>query len=202
MQTITDIFKTIDKPSKGLYKEKGSKFIAFAYQVISEEEAVSLIKSLKNEYYDARHHCFAYALGIKRELFKTSDDGEPSESAGKPILNQIIINDLTNCLIVVIRYFGGVLLGTGGLVNAYRMAASDAIHHASIIEKTENGTLNITFDYKAFSNVMHIIKKENIEQLHQQFDNDCTLSISVRISKIEALINELVKIDTVKVHVV
>jgi uncharacterized YigZ family protein len=202
MQTTTDIFKTIAKPSKGFYKEKGSKFFAFAYQVSSEEEAYEHIKSLKNEYYDARHHCYAFALGINREFFKASDDGEPSGTAGKPILNQIIVNDLSNILVVVIRYFGGVLLGTGGLVNAYRTAAADAIHQASIIEKTENALLSITFDYKVFNTVMHILKEENVEQLHQQFENDCNINISVRNSKIEYLTNKLMKIDSVKVHIV
>jgi uncharacterized YigZ family protein len=202
MQTTTDIFKTIAKPSKGFYKEKGSKFLAFAFQVSSEEEAYQHIKSLKNEFYDARHHCYALALGVNREFFKASDDGEPSGTAGKPILNQIIINDLTNILIVVIRYFGGVLLGTAGLVNAYKTAAAEAIHQASLIEKTENALLYITFDYKAFSHVMHILKEEEVEQLHQQFEDDCNINISVRTSKIEYLTNKLMRIDTVNVHIV
>jgi uncharacterized YigZ family protein len=202
MQTTTDIFKTIAKPSKGFYKEKGSKFFGFAFQISSEEEAYQHIKSLKNEYYDARHHCYAYALGVNREFFKSSDDGEPSGTAGKPILNQIIVNNLTNILIVVIRYFGGVLLGTAGLVNAYKTAASDAIHQASIIEKTENALLTVAFDYKVFNSVMHLLKEEEVEQLHQQFENDCIINISVRTSKIENLTNKLMKIDTVKVHIV
>jgi uncharacterized YigZ family protein len=194
-----DTYKTIASPSTGLFKDKGSKFISFAFPVFNEEEIKLKIANLKKEYFDARHHCFAYALGIRGEPFRIFDDGEPSGTAGKPIHGQIRSFELTNVLIVVVRYFGGTLLGTGGLINAYKTAAADAIQHATIIEKTENSILNLNFKYEAMNDVMRILKDENIEQLNHQFGLDCTVDISVRNSKVVELQEKLKKINSVKI---
>jgi uncharacterized YigZ family protein len=195
-----DTYKTINEPTKGLYKDKGSKFLAFAYPVFSEEEIKIHITNLKKEYFDARHHCYAYVLGLKSETYRAFDDGEPSGTAGKPILGQIHSFELTNILIVVVRYFGGILLGTGGLINAYKLAAADSIQHAKITEKTENSKLSVGFSYEAMNDVMRILKDENIEQLKSQFDLDCKIDISVRNSKVEELVSKLKKINSVKIE--
>ncbi len=194
-----DTYKTIASPSTGLFKDKGSKFISFAFPVFNEEEIKLKIANLKKEYFDARHHCFAYALGIRGEPFRIFDDGEPSGTAGKPIHGQIRSFELTNVLIVVVRYFGGTLLGTGGLINAYKTAAADAIQHATIIEKTENSISKLNFKYEAMNDVMRILKDENIEQLNHQFGLDCTVDISVRNSKVVELQEKLKKINSVKI---
>lgn len=196
----SDLYKTIQKPSEGLYKEKGSKFLSFAYPVTEEEEIKSLISAAKKKYYDARHHCYAYALGSKKEITKSSDDREPSGTAGKPILGQIQSFNVTNVLIIVVRYFGGTLLGTGGLVHAYREAASDALKNALIIEKTVNELIKLSFDYAAINDVLKIIKEENIEQLQHNFEMKSSITISVRKNLTERLIERFNKIDTVKVE--
>ena len=193
-----DIYKTIESPSEGIYKEKGSKFIAYAYPVYSEEEIKSHLDILKKEYYDARHHCFAYMLGEERKVFRANDDGEPSSSAGKPILGQINSNDLTNIFIVVIRYFGGTKLGVSGLINAYKTAAADAIENANIIEKTVNHVYRITFDYLVMNDVMKILKEDKPEQIGQNFDMMCNIDISMRKNEIGKVIDKLNKISSVK----
>lgn len=199
MQEIDDKYRTIAKPSKGIFKDKGSKFMAFAYPVMSENESKNHINHLKKEYHDARHHCSAFTLGINRELFRSSDDGEPQGTAGKPILGQIHAFGLTNILIVVVRYFGGKLLGTSGLINAYRNAAANSLQNATIIEKTINKNIKITFDYKAMNNVMNLLKEESVEQTNQNIDNNCEMIISVRLSRIDKIINTLKEIETVKI---
>ncbi|HBF87955.1 MAG TPA: YigZ family protein [Bacteroidales bacterium] len=196
--SIQDTYKTISQPSQGIYKDKGSKFIAFAYAVYSENEIKDIQAKLRKDYHDARHHCYAYRLGYKKEIFRTNDDGEPSNSAGKPILGQIQSHDLTNVLIVVVRYFGGVLLGVGGLINAYRTAAAEAIKNTNIIEKTVNDIWQINYEYQAMPDVMKIIKDDNIPQLETIFEINCTIKISVRKSLIMGVIDKLEKIETVK----
>lgn len=198
MQEIDDTYKTIAVPSKGIFKNKGSKFMAFAYPVMSEVEAKQHINYLKKEYYDARHHCFAYALGIKRELFRTSDDGEPQGTAGKPIFGQIQSFGLTNIIIIVVRYFGGILLGKSGLINAYRNAANDSLQNATITKKTLNKFFKLSFDYKVMNNVMNFLKEENIEQIQHNFDLSCDIIISVKLSKIDKISKKLKDIESVK----
>jgi uncharacterized YigZ family protein len=198
MQEQSDTFNTISGPSTGIYKEKKSKFLAFAFPVSNEEEIKTHITGLKKEYFDARHRCYAYILGIGKDIYRTFDDNEPSGTAGKPILGQISSSGLTNILIVVVRYFGGTLLGTGGLVKAYSSAAADALHNAEIVEKTLNTVFDLSFDYKVMNHVMHVIKEENLEQLKQDFDLTCKIIISVRNSKIKIIEERLLKIETVK----
>lgn len=176
----TDLYKTIKKPSEGLYKEKGSKFLSFAVPVISEEEFKFHHQKFSRAYHDARHICYAYRLGPEKKIFRANDDGEPSGTAGKPILGQIQAFDLTNIAVFVIRYFGGILLGTGGLTVAYRESAASALRNAEIISLTWNDDLILTFDYQQLNDVMKILKNENIKILSQNFDSICTIKISIR----------------------
>jgi uncharacterized YigZ family protein len=194
----SDTYKTIQKPSEGLYKEKGSKFIAYAYPVTHEEEIKDLISTLKKEFYDARHHCYAYRLGADHTNFRANDDGEPSSTAGKPILGQIQSNELTNILIVVIRYFGGTKLGVSGLIQAYKSAAADAILNANIVEKTINDIYDINFDYLAMNDVMKIIKEDQPEQLDQDFNLNCKITLSIRQKDVDRILEKLSKIESVK----
>ena len=195
---MDDLYKTIIKPSEGNYKEKGSKFPAFAFPVYNEDEIKEILDRLKKDYYDARHHCYAWRLGADKTRYRANDDGEPSSTAGKPILGQIQSNDLTNILIVVIRYFGGTKLGVSGLINAYRTAAADAISNAEFIEKTVNDIYKIEFSYAAMNDVMKILKDEQIDQFDQKFDLQCKIKISVRQSEIEMIIEKFLNIESVK----
>ena len=194
----TDLYKTISKTSEGIYKEKGSKFIAYAYPVNSEEEIKEIIAKLKKEYYDARHHCYAYMLGSDKKNFRANDDGEPSSTAGKPILGQILSYNLTNILIVVIRYFGGTKLGVSGLIHAYKTAALDTIENAEIFEKTVNDIYDIHFDYLVMNDIMRIIKEEQPEQINQDFNLTCKIRLSIRQSEVEKIIKRFKKVTSVK----
>jgi len=194
----TDNYKTIETTSEGIYKEKGSKFIAYAFPVTCEEDIKDEISRLKKEYYDARHHCYAYMLGADKKDFRANDDGEPSSTAGKPILGQILSSDLTNILIVVIRYFGGTKLGVSGLIHAYKTAAQDAIANAQIIEKTINDIYDIHFDYLVMNDIMRIIKEEQPLQIDQDFNLTCRITLSIRQSEVDKIIERFKKIDSVK----
>ncbi len=199
MNSTTDTYKTIASPSEGLFKDKGSKFIAYAYPVTKEEEVKPIIQNLKKEHYSARHHCYAFRFGADMKRFRANDDGEPSGTAGKPILGQIRSFELTNILIVIVRYFGGTLLGVSGLINAYKKASIDAIDNAKIIEKTVNDLINIDFDYIAMNAVMKIVKDENLKPIAQNFDLKCNMSLSIRQKNSDRIIQRLKKIDGVKV---
>lgn len=177
---FNDTYKTIDSISVGLYKDKGSKFIAIAIPVGSEEEIKGHLSEIKKKYYDARHHCYAWALGPSRDGHRINDDGEPSGTAGKPIFGQILSYNLTNVLIVVVRYFGGVKLGVRGLINAYKGAASDAIENSVIIEKTIKEVYEIAFEYPLMNEVMRVMKEHNLEQIAQNFQLSCRLQFAVR----------------------
>lgn len=176
MQTFS--YHTIEGPSQGVYKEKGSKFLAFAYPVDSEIEIKEKIDALKKEYFDARHHCFAWVLGADKARFRSFDDGEPNHSAGDPILGKIRSAGLTNILVVVVRYFGGVKLGVGGLVTAYKTAAEDALSNAQVIEKVVTEQLQITFEYDITSEVMRLLKEMDVTILGQDFTDRTNLKIS------------------------
>lgn len=169
-------FKTIQEPATGSYKEKGSKFLAFAYPVRSEAEIRERLEALKKKYFDARHHCFAYMLGPDKQKFRAFDDGEPNHSAGDPILGQIRSHELTNVLIVVVRYFGGVKLGVGGLIGAYRAAAVDALASATIIEEEVSEILEIGYEYSAVSEVMRLIKGNELKVLSQTQEEQATIN--------------------------
>lgn len=182
---MSDVFRTLAKPSEGLYKDKGSKFISLAFPVDNETEIKQIIDQLKRQYHDARHHCYAYAIGPDREINRSSDDGEPSGTAGKPIYNQILSYQLTNILVVVVRYFGGTLLGTSGLINAYKMATIDAISKGQIIEKIVERNFNIEFDYSLLPTVNRLIQDLNINIKSQNYSEKCNFTLSVRQSLFE-----------------
>ena len=196
---MEDTYRTISKPSEGIFKDKGSKFISFAFPVISEDEIREIIHSIKKEHHSARHHCYAWRLGHEKLLFRANDDGEPSSTAGKPILGQIQSHDLTNILIVVVRYFGGILLGTNGLINAYRNAAIDAVNQAEIIERLVERQLQVEFGYEVMNEVMKVFKDEKLPQIDPQFDLLCQITTRVRLSDQIRISEELKKIEGLKV---
>ncbi|MCF0194911.1 MAG: YigZ family protein [Bacteroidaceae bacterium] len=180
-------FLTIASPASGEYSEKRSKFLAFALPVKTAEEAMAHVARFQKEYYDARHVCFAYMLGADREVFRANDNGEPSGTAGKPILGQINSRMLTDILVVVVRYFGGVKLGTSGLIVAYRLATQAALDNAEVVERTVDEQLTVSFGYLLMNSVMRIVKEEEPQILDQQFDNDCLLTLSIRKDKMPRL---------------
>ena len=196
---MEDTFKTIEKPSEGLFKDKGSRFISFAFPVNSEDQIREIIQSIRKEHHSARHHCYAWRLGHDKLLFRVNDDGEPSSSAGKPIFGQIQSFDLTNILIVVVRYFGGTLLGVSGLINAYRNAALDAINCAQIMEKLVEKWLLVEFEYRVMNEVMKVFKDEKLPQIEPQFDLSCKVKTHIRLSESERIVQGLLKIDSVEV---
>ena len=175
-----DTYKTITARSEGVYKEKGSKFIAVALPVTSEAEVKDQLALLRKEYFDARHHCYAYILGFDKSAYRINDDGEPSGTAGRPIHGQLLSKDLTNTLVVVIRYFGGTKLGVSGLINAYKTSTKEALDNANIITKIVEDVYEIHFDYLQMNDVMKILKDENLHQFKQQFEETCGLQFSVR----------------------
>jgi len=195
-----DTYQTIAAASEGIYKEKGSKFLAFAYPIFSEEEFKNHLAQLKKDYHDARHHCYAFKLGLTENEYRYSDDGEPNNSAGKPIYGQILSKNLTNVGIVVVRYFGGTKLGVGGLVTAYKEAAADALQNARIIEQTVNNFYQILFDYPVMSEVMTFIKKNELNITKQLFENTCLIEFGIRKSEADTVVSELEKIEGVKVR--
>jgi len=180
MEELEDTYKTINKPSKGFFKDKGSKFFAYAYPVENEEKAKELLDKLQKDFYDARHHCYAYVIGFDKETTRQNDDGEPSGTAGKPIYGQIMSYELTNILIVVIRYFGGIKLGVRGLINAYKFASADALENAKIVTRQLKDVYQVHYGYPMMNKVMHLIKQENLDQLETKFEIDCRLTFAVR----------------------
>lgn len=192
---MSDLYMTIVAPSEGIFKDKGSKFLAFAYPLGSEEEIREYMENLKKDYHDARHHCFAWRLGADMSRFRVSDDGEPSGSAGKPILGQIQSRNLTNILVVVVRYFGGTLLGVGGLIRAYRSATSAALDQARIIEKKVQLKLQLEFDYERMNSVMRVIKELGLEFEDQDFDLRCTLTLKLWVRMQEQVLSKLSMIE-------
>ena len=188
---MTDEFKTIASTSEGYYTEKRSKFLAFAHHVQTVDEVKDIVAQYRKKYYDARHVCYAYMLGAERLEFRANDDGEPSSTAGKPILGQINSNELTDILIVVVRYYGGVNLGTSGLIVAYREAAADAISHATIETRQVEEIVKYSFAYPQMNDVMRIVKDMNPRILSQTYDNTCEIVLSIRKSEAEQLRNRL-----------
>ena len=194
-----DLYKTIKLPSEGLFKDKGSKFLAFAYPFENEIEIKSLIEPLRKEHFKAVHFCYAYRIGLDRNNFRVNDDGEPSGSAGRPILNVLLSKEITNILVVVVRYWGGTLLGVPGLINAYKSATEEALTNAEIIEKTVNDIYQITFGYVKMNDIMKIIKDFNLKIKNQQFDNQCIIEIEFRQNISSQVIERLNKIDEIEV---
>ncbi|MGB4538940.1 MAG: YigZ family protein [Prolixibacteraceae bacterium] len=186
---MTDTYNTVSAPSEGIFKDKGSRFLAFLYPVKNEEEIRELLQKIKKEHYNARHHCYAWRLGKEEIRFRANDDGEPSSTAGKPILGQLVSKELTQVLLVVVRYFGGILLGTGGLIHAYREAAADAIRNASIETRLIEEEFQLNFNYSELNAVMQIIKNENLTQTSVNLTEKCKITLSVRKSDVERILS-------------
>ncbi len=196
---MSDFYKTLKGVSQGIYKEKMSKFIAIAQPAASADEAKALIKAIANKYHDARHCCWAYMIGTQRNEYLSSDNGEPSGTAGKPILGQINSFGLTNVVIAVVRYFGGIKLGTSGLIVAYREAARAAIEAGEILECHEQATLSFTFPYLAMNDVMKLVKSGDLKVLDQQFDNVCSMTVQTDADKMAEISNRIEAVDGVTV---
>ncbi len=201
---IKDTYKTIDKPgTETLFKDKNSKFYGYTFPISDEEDAKDFINQLKKKHHSARHWCYAWQTGTEQPRYRINDDGEPSNSAGQPIYGQILSFDVTNILIVVVRYFGGVKLGVGGLINAYRTSAQLALESSTILEKTIDIHFVITFEYKDMNKVMRIIKENNIKITSQKLELNCNIYISVRkknVHKIKDAFSSLYEIEIKKVE--
>lgn len=196
-----DTYLTITNPAEGEYTEKRSKFLSFAFHVETTEEVKAIVDEYKKKYYDARHVCYAYMLGSKRDVFRAVDDGEPSGTAGKPILGQINSHELTDILIIVVRYFGGIKLGTSGLIEAYRAAAAEVISNAVIEERTINTVVRVTYDYALMNQVMRVVKEEEPKIRLQDFQMMCVLELEIRNSKLETMLAKLRLIREAKTEV-
>ncbi len=186
-----DAYRSIAAPSEGLFKDNGSRFIALAYPVETEEEVKAIVAGLRKQYHDARHHCYAYRLGYKGDVFRASDDGEPSGSAGRPILGQIDSAGLSDVLVVVVRYFGGIKLGIPGLIRAYKTSTADALSQADIIEKIAGKRFRLDFDYLSMNAVMKVLKDMDLQGSAQAFGERCSLEVRVRLSAVEDFIKRM-----------
>lgn len=196
---MTDLYKTIEQAGTGYFKDKGSKFYSFAFPVQTEEEIKEILARIKKEHHSARHHCYAWRLGTETIHFRANDDGEPSSTAGKPILGQLQSFNVTNILVIVVRYFGGTLLGVSGLINAYKTAAADVLNNSVIIEKTIEKEYCIDFTYNELNDVMQIVKQENLNVIKTQFEEKCRLYFSVRKSEVEKVIQIFSQIYGVRI---
>lgn len=201
MDTSEDTYLTLAETAQGLYKEKGSKFFAYAYPVRSEDDVKECLAQLRKEHHTARHHCYAYRLGYKKDVYRANDDGEPSNSAGKPILGQLQSFDVTDVLVIVVRYFGGTKLGVGGLITAYKTATKEALEAGDIVERTVQQHYVIRFEYAQMSAVMKIVKDEKLEQIKQVFEIQCLLEVSVRLSVADNVAAKLEKIEGVELEI-
>lgn len=199
MEEPNENYRTLATSGEGLYREKGSKFIAFAYRVGSVDEVREVMATVRKKYYDARHVCYAYMLGAARTEFRANDDGEPSGTAGRPILGQINSRNLTDVLVIVVRYFGGVLLGTGGLIVAYKEAAADALNNAELVEKQVEEALTIVFEYRQMNEVMKCIREHRAKIVSQLTGMECVIQVLAGLSTSKIMINQLEKTEGVKV---
>ena len=202
MATTTDptFYFTIEKSAMAEFKERGSKFVAFAYPIETTDDFKKLLQNLNKEHPKAVHHCFAYRIGTDGNNFRSSDDGEPSGTAGRPIHGQLLSKDLTNTLVVVIRYFGGTKLGVSGLINAYKTATKEALEASEILEKIVNDVYKITFDYLQMNDVMKLLKDENLHQFNQAFENNCSLQFSVRKNDVNRIYDAFNKIENLQIR--
>jgi uncharacterized YigZ family protein len=199
---MKDLYLTIESPSEGIYKEKGSKFLAFAYQTRNEENIKEHLETIKKKYHDARHHCFAWRLGPDFSRYRVNDDGEPSGSAGNPIYGQIKSRGLSDLLVVVVRYFGGTKLGMGGLINAYRSAALDALDRSSIIERRVYDSIKVEFDYERMNTVMKVIKELQLDFEEQEFDLHCSLTLKSWKRQTKRVFDSFSKIAACKISLI
>ncbi|MCD8739957.1 YigZ family protein [Mucilaginibacter roseus] len=195
-----DTYQTIEKPAEGVFSDRGSKFIGYMFPLKSENDVKALLMQVKHEHPKARHHCWALRLTPDRSIFRLNDDGEPSGTAGRPILNTLLSHNITNVFVVVVRYFGGTLLGVPGLINAYKTATEEAIQQATIVQKTVNDVYSIGFDYLQMNDVMRIIKDEALEIVEQNFDNQCSIILSIRQQQVNKALGRLNGIDGLKVR--
>ena len=202
MNLFEDTYRTIRAPAEGLFKDKGSRFIAYAYPLKDESAVRAVVGDLKAQHPKARHHCWAYRLTPDRTIFRINDDGEPSGSAGRPILNTLLSNDVTDVLVVVVRYFGGTLLGVPGLIHAYKAATQAALSVADIIELTVNDMYRLTFGYEQLNDVMRIVKDENLTVFKQDFDNRCTMEIEIRQLQVGRTLGRLEHVEGIDISFV
>lgn len=194
-----DTYKTISAPAEGVFRDRGSKFMGYAYPISSEEAVKPILLNLRAQHAKARHFCWALRLSPDRGVFRIQDDGEPSGTAGKPILNTLLSKDLTNVLVVVVRYFGGTLLGVPGLINAYKTAAAEAIQSSVILEKTLNDVYELQFEYPMMNEIMKLIKEERLTVQSQDLDNYCQIKIEIRKSCLNNILEKIEKIDGIKI---
>ena len=195
MEQIKDSYLTIEGNAEAIFKEKSSKFLCYAYHVECEEEIAAHLEVLHKRYYDATHHCYAWRLGPRGESFRANDDGEPSSTAGKPILGQLLSHEITDCLIVVVRYFGGTKLGVSGLIEAYKTSAAEVIAAAQVVERTVDERIEVRFSYMAMNEVMKVVKDLQPKIVEQCFDNLCTMTLTIRQSLSEQLLTRLSKVE-------
>lgn len=188
---MEDSYRTFEKPSEGFFRDRNSRFLAFAYSVNSVDQVNEIFSLLKKKYHDARHHCYAYRINPEKEQYRLNDDGEPSGTAGKPIYNQLVANDLFNAVIVVVRYFGGTLLGTGGLINAYRSASTDAIIKGSIVTRYIENNYALKFPYSNLNAVMKILKEENLNVSNAHYEIECSINTSIRKGASQRILERL-----------
>ena len=195
MEAPADTYYTLSGEAEALYKDKGSKFLAYAYPVNDEEQIRERLEALRKRYYDATHHCYAWRLGPRGETFRANDDGEPSSTAGKPILGQLLSREVTDTLVVVVRYFGGTKLGVSGLITAYKQSAALVLDAAQIVQRTVDRTVEIRFGYLVMNDVMRIVKEIQPRILEQQFDNLCRMRLSIRSSQYDTLTGRLAQVE-------
>lgn len=199
---VNDLYRTVDQPAEGIFRDKGSKFIAYIYPILAETEIKAILQQLKAEHPKARHHCWAYRLGMDTSNYRINDDGEPSGTAGRPILNSLLSAELTNVFVVVVRYFGGTLLGVPGLINAYKSATIAAIENSNIIEKTENVVYSVKCDYLQLNQVMRIIKETDLVVKSQSFDLECSFLLEIRKATADILHAKLAQVDQIQIDLV
>jgi len=197
---IKDSYKSISSESRGLFKDNGSRFIAHAYPVETEEEVKEIVAALKKEYYDARHHVYAYRLGYMGDKFRANDDGEPSGSSGRPVLGQIDSCGLSDILVVVVRYFGGIKLGIPGLIRAYKTSTADALANAKIVEKIASKLYRVHFGYMNMNSVMKVFKDMDLVQKNQSFDMECSMDTSVRLSLVDTFLERMADVEGCRVE--
>ena len=197
-----DSYKTIARAAETTYRQLSSKFLVYAYPVESEEEIKEYLDALRKRWFDATHHCYAWRLGPQGEHFRANDDGEPSSTAGKPILGQLLSQEVTNCLVVVVRYFGGTKLGVPGLIAAYKESTALVLSECEIVERTVDVRINVSFSYMAMNDIMRIVKDMQPRVVDQQFDNLCTMTLTIREGDSEQLIGRLEKVEGATVEIV
>lgn len=195
----SDIFKTIGGPGQGLFKDRGSRFIGLAYPAATAEEALAIIEEVRKKFHDARHHCFAWALGPEREEYRINDDGEPSGSAGRPIFGQILSLDVTNVVVIVVRYFGGTKLGVRGLINAYKAAAREALVNAGVVERTVTARFEVLFNYNQMNDIMRMIDHSGARISAREFGENCRVQVEVPLSKFQQLVAGIDKLRVLQI---